>query len=397
MKPRILIAGAGLCGLTAALALLQRGYDVQVFEQAAELREVGAGVQLGSNGTRVLIALGLEAAMRRIVCEPTGKEIRLWTTGQTWRVFDLGVGSVQRYGAPYWMAHRGDFHGVLLEAVRAAGPDVVRVGVACTGFTPADDSVTLHLANGEQVTGDVLLAADGVHSAIRRQMFGEGRARFTGIVAWRGLVPMHRLPPHMRHLVGTNWMGHGGHVVTYPLRRGELLNFVGVVERDDWQVESWTVEGTKGELANDFRGWHQDVHTLIDGIDTPYKWALMVRGPMERWTEGRISLLGDACHPTLPFLGQGAVMAIEDAYVVAACLSKYAKEPMAALGRYQDIRRDRTAAVVRKAHENRRQAFSPELADEDAVAISVAREWQQVRLRERMDWLYAYDATAVQI
>ena len=157
-------------------------------------------------------------------------------------------------------------------------------------------------------------------------------------------------------MVGTNWLGPRGHVLHYPVRRGELMNFISIVERDDWQVESWTVEGTKGELANDFRGWHQDVHTLIDGVDIPYKWALMVRGPMRRWTQGRITLLGDACHPTLPFLGQGAVMAIEDAYVVAACLSKYAKEPMVALPRYEDIRRDRTAAIVRKAHENRKQA-----------------------------------------
>jgi salicylate hydroxylase len=162
-------------------------------------------------------------------------------------------------------------------------------------------------------------------------------------------------------------------------------------------VESWTVEGTKGELANDFRGWHDDVHTLIDNLDTPYKWALMVRGPMERWTDGRITLLGDACHPTLPFLGQGAVMAIEDAYVVAACIAKYAGDPTLALARYQDMRRDRTAAVVRKAHENRRSAFSPELANEDGVGSSVVREWQQVRVQERMDWLYAYDATALEI
>ena len=270
MKPRVLIAGAGLCGLTTALALLQRGYDVRVFEQATELREVGAGVQLGSNGTRVLIGLGLEAAMRRIVCEPTGKEIRLWTTGQTWPVFDLGVGSMQRYGAPYWMAHRGDFHSVLLSAVRATAPDAVHPGMACTGFDQTNDTVTLHLANGDHVTGDVLLAADGVHSAIRRQMFGGGRARFTGIMAWRGLVPMERLPPHMRQLVGTNWVGHGGHVVTYPLRRGEFLNFVGAVERDDWLVESWTEAGTRDECARDLARWHEDVQTIIRNIDVPY-------------------------------------------------------------------------------------------------------------------------------
>jgi salicylate hydroxylase len=176
-----------------------------------------------------------------------------------------------------------------------------------------------------------------------------------------------------------------------------MMNFISIVERDDWQAESWTIEGTKGELANDLRDWHADIHALIDGLDAAYKWALMVRGPMARWSRGRITLLGDACHPTLPFLGQGAVMAIEDAYVISACIEKYFGDPMMALVRYEEIRRERTAAVVRKAHENRSQIFSPALADENAVAISVARDWQQARLRERMDWLYAYDATAVAI
>jgi salicylate hydroxylase len=252
-------------------------------------------------------------------------------------------------------------------------------------------------ADGHRATATCIIGADGIHSQVRAHLFGAGRAEFTGCVAWRGLVPMDRLPQQIARMVGTNWLGPRGHVLHYPVRRGEIMNFIGFVERDDWQVESWTVEGTKDELANDFRDWHGDVHRLIDGLDTPYKWALMVRGPMERWTEQRITLLGDACHPTLPFLGQGAVMAIEDAYVVAACVSKYPKEPTAALARYQDIRRERTAAVVRKAHENRRQAFSPAFAHEDAVAISVAREWQQERARERMDWLYAYDATAAEI
>jgi len=175
------------------------------------------------------------------------------------------------------------------------------------------------------------------------------------------------------------------------------MNFVGTVERDDWQIESWTVEGTTSKLAKDFRDWHSDVHAIIRNIETPFKWALMARGPMERWTKGRITLLGDACHPTLPFLGQGGVMAIEDGYVIAACLKKYFADPAAAFARYEDIRRERTAAVVRTSHENRKQAFSPTLVDEEEVAASVARDWQQVRVEERLDWLYEYDATAVQI
>ena len=165
---------------------------------------------------------------------------------------------------------------------------------------------------------------------------------------------MERLPPHLHRLVGTTWLGPRGFVLHYPVRRGELMNFVSVVERNDWQVESWAEAGTTGELANDFAGWHADVRRLIESIETPYKWALMVRGPMEIWSRGRITLLGDACHPTLPFLGQGAVMAIEDAYIVAACIETYSHDPAKAFARYEEIRRDRTANVVRRAQETAR-------------------------------------------
>jgi salicylate hydroxylase len=394
-RPRVLIAGAGLCGLTTALALLQRGYDVRVFEQASELREVGAGVQLGSNGTRLLIALGLEPAMQRVVCEPTGKEIRLWTTGQTWPVFDLGVGSVQRYGAPYWMAHRGDFHGMLLAAVRAAAPDVVRAGTPCIGFTQGDAEVTLHLADGTAATGDVLLAADGVHSTIRRQMFGEGRAHFTGIMAWRGLVPMQRLAPHMRRMVGTNWMGHGGHVVTYPLRRGELLNFVGVVERDDWQVESWTEAGSRDECLRDLGRWHDDVQSIIRNIDTPFKWALLGRDPLPHFASGRVCLLGDAAHPTLPFLAQGANMALEDAVVVARCLDAFPVTE--ALRHFEAARLERTAAIVRGSSDNTKRFHNPALADPAGAADYIEREFAPDKIRQRYDWLYEYDALSVPV
>lgn len=391
----VLIAGAGLCGLATALALLERGHRVRLFEQASELREAGAGVQLGANGTRLLIALGLGEAMRRIVCVPEGKEMRLWTTGQSWPVFDLGSESEQRYGAPYWMAHRGDFHGVLLAAVRAAAPDAIRTGAECVGFEQSADSVTLQLASGERVTGDVLLAADGVHSPIRRQMFGEGRAQFTGIIAWRGLVPMERLPPHMRRLIGTNWIGHGGHVVMYPLRRGEILNFVGVVERGDWQVESWTTAGTREECASDLGRWHEDVQTVIRNIDIPYKWALLGREPLPHFAAGRVCLLGDAAHPTLPFLAQGANMALEDAVIVARCLESYPVEQ--ALQRFEAARLQRTAAIVRGSAENTRRFHNPALADPACAAAYLDREFAPDKIRQRYDWLYEYDALSVPV
>jgi salicylate hydroxylase len=396
-QSKVGIVGGGIGGLTAALALLKRGIDVEVYEQSGALKEVGAGVQIGSNGTRVLFALGLQDALSRVQVVPSRREIRHWRTGETWNWFELGATQVERFGTPHLMLHRGDLLAILAEAVHGLKADAVHLGRKCVAVSQTADDAEVRFADGDAKKFAFVIGADGIHSQVRACLFGADRPEFTGCVAWRGLVPMNRLPSHLARMVGTNWLGPHGHVLHYPVRRGEIMNFISIVERSDWQTESWTIEGTKGELANDFRGWHPDVHTLIAGLHTPYKWALMVRGPMERWTQGRITLMGDACHPTLPFLGQGAVMAIEDAYVVAACVDKYFHEPMTALTRYEDLRRERTAAVVRKAHENRAQVFSPELADEGAVAISVARDWQRVRLSERMDWLYTYDATAVAI
>ena len=396
-KDPILIIGGGIGGLTTALALLRRGLDVTVYEQAPVLREVGAGVQIGSNGTHVLFALGLKEALQRIQVLPPRRVLRHWRTGETWDWFALGAASVARYGTPHLLLHRNDLHALLVAAVRALKPDAIKLGMRAKAVTQTADAATVQFADGQSAPGTAIIAADGIHSQVRQCLFGPGKPTFIGCVAWRGLIAMDRLPPHLAQLLTTNWIGPHGHVLHYPVRRGELMNFISIVERDDWQVESWIVEGSKEELAGDFRGWHDDVHTFIDRIDTPYKWALLARGPMERWADRRIALLGDACHPTLPFLGQGAVMAIEDAYIVAACLAAYADDPQQAFARYEDIRKERTSAVVRRSHDNRRHVFSPALADAGALASEVARYWQQEHVKERLDWLYDYDATAIAV
>ncbi|MBV9248885.1 MAG: FAD-dependent monooxygenase [Acetobacteraceae bacterium] len=393
--PRVLIAGAGIAGLVAGLALLQRGIAVDIFEQVAELRELGAGVQLSANGTRVLVALGLEQQMQAISAEPSGKQIRLFSTGRTWKLFDLGVSSRALYGAPYWMVHRGDFHRVLCEAYNAHAPGRLHLDARCIGFDEDAGGIALRFADGATHRGDVVVGADGVHSEIRRQIGGDSKPFFAGVAAWRGLVPMERLPATMQRDVGTNWVGPGGHVVTYPVRRGELLNFVGVFEGESWPVESWTERGTREACSASFAGWNPEIHTLIENIDVPYKWALLGRDPLERFATGRACLIGDAAHPTLPFLAQGANMAIEDGMVLARCLEAF---PVAeALQRYQRARIERTNSIVTKSTENAGRFHNPALAHAEGANDYVSREWQPERVRERYDWLFTYDALSVAI
>jgi salicylate hydroxylase len=341
-----------------------------------------------------------------------GKRIRLWNTGQTWPLFDLGAQSLSRYGYPYLTIYRADLHATLVDAVRALDPHAIELNAKVQSARQEGDAVIATLADGTTRDGDVLIGADGVHSRIRAGLFGADDAVFSGTMAWRGVIPAERLPAHLREPYAVNWVGPSAHVIHYPLRGGQLVNFVGILERGDWQVESWTQRGSVEECLADFARWHEDVHTLIHALDQPFKWALMLREPLPVWTCGRITLLGDACHPTLPMLASGAAMAIEDGYVLARCLDEMqdaglpqegrAAPPTTggievALARYEALRKERTARVVRGSAENARRFHNPALAHAEGAAAYVEREWNEERIRERYEWLFTYDVDAVQI
>lgn len=398
-KHQLAIAGAGIGGLTLALSLLKAGYRVDVYEQAGELLELGAGIQIAPNGTRILRHLGLESAlMAKGAIEAAGKEVRLWNTGEAWPLFDLGEDSIRRFGAPYWMVHRGDLHRVLLDAVLELAPGSVHTGHRLTAFDQDGIGVRLRFDNGATAGADLLIGADGVHSVVRHSLFQDQKAEFTGIVAWRTLAPIDRLSDTLRRNVGTNWLGPGGHCITYPLRGETMMNFVGLVERNDWVKESWTEAGTKDECRADFVGWHPLVHEIIaEGQGSPYRWALVQRSPLTCWTSGRVTLLGDACHPTLPFLAQGATMALEDSVVLTRCLEAFGSDFASAFARYEELRIHRTSAIVNGSRDNTARFHNPVLADHEAAVRYVESEWRPEKVRQRYDWLFEYDAMSVAI
>ncbi len=395
-KPHVAIAGAGIGGLTATLALLKRGIDVDIYEQAPALGEIGAGFQVSANGTRVLYHLDLGEEIEKICWTPNGKEIRIWNTGQTWPLFDLGTESVARYGFPYMMFHRADLHEILVNAVRALKPDAIHLNACCAGAETRDGKAVLKFEDGAEVAADAVIGADGIHSNIRQSLFGPDKPRFTGIMAWRGVIDVNDLPDGLLRPVGTNWVGPGGHVVHYYLRGGKLVNFFGAQERDDWQVESWVAEGSREECVADFAEWHEVVRTLAAHIERPLKWALMDRDPMENWTEGRVSLLGDACHPMLPFLAQGAVMAMEDGLMLARALDEI-PDVAEALQRYQAARLERTARAVKGSSDNATRFHNSQLADPAVAQKYVDEQWDTDEIAARYEWLFTFDATSAPI
>ena len=387
----VIIAGGGIGGLTTALCLAKAGIRSTVLERNEAFMEVGAGIQLSPNCSRILHDLHLETALAQVGFLPEATQFRHWRKGHTIVEAPLGEVVQARYGVPYYHVHRGDLLQILLDAAKRVPQINLHTSKLVVGFKDDGVNVTVRCQD-ETFVGDILVGADGIHSTVHTQLWGESNPRFTGNVAWRATVPAADLPAGRIRPTGTVWWGPHKHFVHYFVKGGQFVNCVCVVEKTGWTVESWTERGDIAELKDDFYGWHADVQLLLDHVDTNelYKWALFDRDPMAQWGRGLVTLLGDACHPTLPFMAQGAAMAIEDAAVLTKCLA-YFEAPSRALERYEQLRHKRTANIQLGS---RRNAKVFHLSGWRAWARNRAAGAAQSRA---FDALYRYNALNVDV
>ena len=391
---KILIAGGGIGGITLALALRQRGIEALLFEQAKAFSQVGAGIQLSANATRVLRTLGLGDALARVAVYPEGRDYRAWDDGDRLYWTPLGQRAESHFGAPYYHAHRADLLDVLLGGL---GDQGFRLNSHLDRFEQDAHGVTITLADGSTATGDVLIGADGIHSTVRAQLFGRELPRYTGNVAWRGLVPAERVAHLDLGRVTGVWMGPNRSIVQYYVAARRTFNWIGISRSEQPARESWLAEGRIEDALAEYTGWHDTIRTIIAATPRALRQALYDREPLPDWRVGRVVLLGDAAHPMMPFYAQGAAQSIEDAYVLAGCLAASPEEPVAALERYVRLRQPRTAwmqELSRQEEELYQMTDAAAIADRNA-RMRVNRVPESATFPPEQERLYGYDAGAV--
>jgi salicylate hydroxylase len=375
------VIGAGIGGLSAACALRQRGFEVDIYERAPELGEVGAGLQLGPNAVKVLRGLGIEDAVRAVAFEPVNIVSVAWDDAHLRFREPLKAVAAPTFGAPYLSVHRADLHRLLCTRVRA---ESVRLAAHCTGVAMRGNSAVARFAGGSEIEADVIVGADGLNSVVRESLFGVQPARYTQQMAWRCIVPIDCVPtrigPNHSVEIGRDeyvgWIGPEGHVICYPIRRGELYNIFAGHVSEEWVDEGWVVPSSVEELLAGYRGWNAALLEMLGNVQQVFKWGIRDRDPLPHWTRGGITLLGDAAHPMMPTLAQGAAIALEDGVALARNLARHADDPARALAAYEAERLPRARAVQLQA----RQQFMNNRMNPAPPPLS-------------RDWIFAHDAT----
>lgn len=355
------IVGAGIGGLAAALGLARAGHRVTLLEQAPQLGEVGAGLSLSPTAVHGLNWLGLHDVLEQKAYKPEDQCVRHFKDARPLVWINRGQALIEKYGERYYLIHRADLHDALAAAVRAEACVQLHLNKRCREVHQEAGAVRVRFDDGSSYSFDMLVGADGSRSAVRQQLFGALEPQYTGYIAWRGLVPMERVPQEILQPASGIFLGNGHLVNRYPVRNGQLLNFVAFAQREAWAEEGWSIRSTVEELLAEFEGWTPWVLRFMEQVppNQLFKWGLFDREPLAAWTQGQVTLLGDAAHPVLPFLGHGAVLAIEDGVVLARAVAASGSVEEA-LRRYEGARRERAAFVVHESRKAGKQFHAPD-------------------------------------
>ena len=387
---KAVIAGGGIGGFAAAIALALDGHEVEIVERAAQLQEVGAGIQISPNGMHALDALGVTDLIEETLFEPETIELR---SANGFEIFKINIkdAAQARWNNRFIQIHRADLHGALQLRARKLGVKI-RPRSVVTGYVREGNGASLYVDGHDRIHGEIVVAADGIRSVLREQMHGNDRARFTGNVAWRITSPISTLEGVDLPQGGCVWAGAGRHAVTTRINSGKTVNFVGIVEQSDWQEEGWTISGTVEQALRDFGSWDSTLEKIIQSAGDLHRWALFDRPPLTAWNDGPVALLGDAAHPMLPSMAQGAVQALEDAVILARKikenpriedgLSAYFKERIARTTRITKRSSDNLNLFHKRGLMNQMVSWGP---------VWIAGKMSENLIHKQQDWIYGYD------